>query len=86
MERERWIMLADYWNGHMMDSGAGWVWMSLMMIVAVVAVVLAVWVIVRASSGTHQPIGRSAKDILDERYARGEIDTADYEERLRKLR
>ena len=28
---------------------------------------------------------RSARDILDQRYARGEIDTADYEERRSKL-
>jgi len=27
----------------------------------------------------------SAKDILDERYAKGEIDTQEYAERLKKL-
>jgi putative membrane protein len=31
------------------------------------------------------PSGPNARDILDGRYARGEIDTADYEERKRQL-
>ena len=33
-----------------------------------------------------QDMGRSrAREILDERYARGEIDTSEYQERLRVL-
>lgn len=34
---------------------------------------------------TVTPSGPSPRDILDRRYASGEIDTADYEERKSKL-
>ena len=44
-----------------------------------------VWLVLRAG---HGGVGgsRPARRILDERYARGEIDTDDYEARLEKLR
>jgi putative membrane protein len=38
----------------------------------------------RLTSGRHRR-GRSALDTLDERFARGEIDRADYEERRKLL-
>lgn len=36
-------------------------------------------------SSNKQKSHRSAKDILDERYAKGEIDTNEYEDRLKNL-
>jgi putative membrane protein len=76
-------MLMDY--GNMMDGAGGWwVWGTLMMVVAIAVVALVVWLIARNSRGDNRP-SSSARDILSERYARGEIDSEEYEERLRKL-
>lgn len=76
-----------------MDWGEGpaW-WMVTMMIVFGVALLgVVVWGIIalarsgRGQSGGSPSQGPSARDILDRRYAAGEIDTADYEERKRLL-
>lgn len=77
---------------HMGWWGGGWngmVFGPLFMLLVVVAVVVAVVLLVRRPGGTWQgptpPPGRTPLDILKERYARGEIDKADYEERRRVL-
>jgi putative membrane protein len=79
----------DGWHGHM-DWGGGWwmlVWGTLMM---VGLVLLAVW-IVRTVAGGAPPGGSaedsttSARRILGERYARGEISTEEYRERRDEL-
>lgn len=51
------------------------VWILLFLVVA--AVVYALW--------TWRMESSSAKDILDRRYAGGEIDTEEYRKRLREL-
>ena len=65
------------------------VWGWLFLAVLVVGVVLLVIALVRGRNGgrAQQPAtGRSrAREILDERYARGEIDTAEYQDRLEQL-
>jgi putative membrane protein len=77
---------------HMGWWGGGWDGMffgPLFMLLVVVAVVAAVFLLVRRPGGswqgTAQAPGRVPLDILKERYARGEIDKADYEERRRVL-
>lgn len=73
------------WNG--MGAGMGWGWLFLVLLV--VGVVVLVVALVRSSSGgarVQRPMGRSrAREILDERYARGEIDATEYEERVERL-
>lgn len=64
----------------------GWGWgmglvgfLAMLLIVAVV-----IWVVVTTTQGTgpgRTTRRRSAIDLLDERYARGEIDRSDYLER-----
>jgi len=67
--------------------GLGWVWVILL--VVLVGVVVLVAVLARGQTGsaprTPEPGRSNARAILDERYARGEIDTAEYQERLRVL-
>jgi len=80
----------DY--GHPHAWGGGWGGMffgPLMMIVFLAAVVILVVVAIRWVAGaghaaTH-PGRTSPLDLLKERYARGEIDKQEYEERRRVL-
>jgi putative membrane protein len=80
------------YGGHMWDSGwHGWFLGPIMMIVFIAVAVVVVMLLVRwlgggGSAGPLQPPhGKTALDILKERYARGEIDTEEYEERRRAL-
>ena len=75
------------------DAGFGWGWgMGFGMISMVlfwVLIILGIVVLVRwvggssASSGT--PASKTALDILNERYARGEIEKPEFEEKKRAL-
>ena len=83
--------------GDGMGGGMGWAW--LFWILLIVGVVVLVVVLVKAftggtGGGTRQggyaapPTGagpRRSREILEERYARGEISTEEYRERLRTL-
>ena len=61
----------------------GWMWMT--PIVFLVLVGLAVWVGVRSMS-TGTTTSQSPEEILKARYAKGEIDRDEYEQRLSDLR
>ncbi len=82
----------------MMGFGAGWMMLS-MVLFWVVVVGLALWLLsrlfpgTRERSGSQQPASndtetggpRQALDILNERYARGQITRAEYQEIRRDL-
>ena len=82
---------------YMMDWAGGWYGMMIfgpLFMILVLAVVIAVAVLlVRWLGGAwhplhppyHMPPGRTPLDILKERYARGEIDKEEFEERRRIL-
>jgi putative membrane protein len=73
-------MMWDGWTGWMMGPLAMLLWIA---VLVVLAVLLFRWL---AGRGDAPPRGtRSAIDILRERYARGEIDREEYEERRRVL-
>lgn len=68
----------SWWMG-----GWGWFWMAL---IVVLIVLLIVWLIRRSGpTGTHTG-GDESLRILEERFARGEIDREEFEERRRTLR
>ena len=75
----------DGWWGHMSGWGGGWMWLwgTLMMLTWVAVIAAAVWLVAR-SLGDGRP--SRAREILDERYARGELTTDEYRERLDALR
>ena len=87
----------DYGYGpHMMWWGGGWYGMifgPLIMILVLALVIVAVVLLVRWAGGPwpgaapsqHMPPGRTPLDILRERFARGEIDKDEFEERRRVL-
>lgn len=79
-----------YGYGHM--YGVGWghtVFGFLMMLLVIAAVVVLVVLLVRWLGGPGHGApghgGRTALDILKERYARGEMDTKEFEERKKAL-
>lgn len=70
----------DMWHWYGMQP---WGWIS-MAVFWVAIVALVVWG-VRSSGGTARPDPDQAMRILEERFARGEIDQQEYEERRRVL-
>src|SRR5512132_730451 len=69
-----------------MGGGGWWLWGMLMMIVVLAAIGVVIWLIVRSVHMGGGGTTRSPRDVLNDRYARGEIDTEDYEERISRLR
>jgi putative membrane protein len=69
---------ADYADGEHMMWGGG------IMIALIVAVVAIVWRVINPAH-TRQATGDSALTILRDRYAKGEIDKAEFDERRRAL-
>jgi putative membrane protein len=85
------VLLADWDDGRMMDNGNGtgwWVMALFVVVMAVAAIVLIVWFATRTAHPQGSPPGDPnlrARQILAERLARGEIDPAEYQERLAHL-
>lgn len=77
-----------YWNG------GGWAWMMFMPLLWIVLIGLVVWAVIRL---THHPAGHrdgpeytwpqreTPEDILDRRFASGEIDADTYAEARQRL-
>ncbi len=74
------------WNyyGGMFDWGvSGWLMMAGMVLFWVLGIAFVVWLVGEASRGRHS---RSrALDLLNERYARGEIDKKEYEAKKKDI-
>ncbi|MCG6870255.1 MAG: SHOCT domain-containing protein [Gammaproteobacteria bacterium] len=69
-------------EGGVMGLGGGFMWLFWILLI-----VLAVWAVRAMTSNTNQAgrRGGTALEILEERYARGEIDREEYEEKRRDL-
>lgn len=71
-------------HGWGMGLGMGWWW-----IIGIIIMVIIVWVIVKVINQSNHSNARldnkSPLDILKERYARGEIDKQEFEERKKTL-
>jgi putative membrane protein len=79
-------VLADS-NDHMMGGdGSWWVWGPVMTVLVLAVIGVVVWLIIRNGHHGGDEPSRSPRDILGERFARGEINSDEYEERLSKLR
>ncbi len=84
-----------YWGMNGMGTG-GWLMMSVLILVCLVALGVLVYVLLRASGasqagpagqGSAAPPTRSTAELtLDERFARGEIDQPEYQQRKTALR
>lgn len=73
-------------DGHMWwGAGWGWLWLAATLILLVLAG-LVVWAVVRsARQPSSAPPSSRARAILDERYARGELSTEEYRERVQVI-
>lgn len=67
-----------WWHGDL--SGWDWAWMSIGMVAFWVVIGLVIYWIVRSAQGSSER-GRDATEILEERFARGEISVEEFEER-----
>ena len=80
-----------YYGPHMWDGGwwmfFGPLWMIIVIAVIVAVVVLVVrWSTPTGHFGSHgAPVGKAPLDILKERFAHGEIDKDEFEERRKLL-
>lgn len=75
-----------WWGDHMSGWGGGWMWLwgTLMMLAWVAIIAAAIWFLMRTGAGVR---GKSkAEQLLDERFARGELDQDEYRERKAELR
>ena len=73
-------MMEDF-GGH--GWGMGWWW-----IIGLIVLVAIVWMVVKTmnqQNATKTESKKTALDILNERYAKGEIDKQEYEERKKDL-
>ena len=75
------------------DMGMGWMWLFWLLLITGVVLLAVVGVralgggVTRGDGGDGRAPGEQgrARQVLDERYARGEISTEEYQERLRVL-
>ncbi len=73
--------MMDGYPGH--GWGMGWWW-----IIGLILLIFIIWMVVKAVNTrqtTDKKQEKTALDILKERYAKGEIDKQEYEERRREL-
>ncbi len=75
--------IADHHDGHM---GGGWWWVMGIGWLVFLAAIVVVAVVVLRHYQTRAPTRGSAHDVLDERFARGEIDVEEYRKRRDALR
>jgi len=77
--RAPWEMMHDW------SWGSGWMWLMPLFMLAWFALMIAVIVLLvrwlGGGNGGRSATTRTARDILDERYARGEIDREEYVQR-----
>lgn len=71
------------WNDHM---GRGWWWVMGIGWLVFLALIAGVVILLMHHYRTTSTGSRSARDVLDERYARGEIDEDEYRQRRDVLR
>lgn len=83
-------VVRDGYDGHHWGDGWMWLWGTLMMVIVVGLVAASIWALVRRDRDEQRPRGsgrhgRRAREILDERYARGEIESDEYREKVQHL-
>jgi putative membrane protein len=77
----------DRWRpGWGPGSGWGWLWGPIVLLGWVALIATVVWFVARSARSPERSGLERARDVLAERYARGELTTEEYRERLEQLR
>ena len=67
-------------------GGWGWLWGPLVLLLWVALIATVVWFLARGTRPPDRSGIDQAREVLAERYARGELTTDEYRERLEQLR
>jgi putative membrane protein len=67
-------------------GGWGWLWGPIVLLGWVALVATVVWFVARSTRPRERSGVERAREVLAERYARGELTTDEYRERLEQLR
>jgi putative membrane protein len=76
----------DGW-GHAWGAGGGlWLFGLLMLLLWILLIAAVVWLVGRSVWPRERSAGDRAREILAERYARGELSSEEYRERIDQLK
>jgi len=73
------------WDGGWLGMGIGMIGMLLFWVLIILGIVVLVKWLARSLSSAGAPPAKTALDIVKERYARGEIDKEEFEQKKRDL-
>lgn len=78
--------MMHWWNGdgHLGWMGMGWMGMGWIVVAALIAIV--VWAVLRSSRGRIYGSIESPQQVLESRYAKGEIDQTTYQRMLTEIK
>jgi len=81
------MMQGDWMGGWGSGYMGGWggLWMMLIVVAVILGIVVLVRGVGRSSASSGTPTSKTALDTLNERYARGEIEKQEFEEKKRDL-
>ena len=78
-------MMYGLYDNYGWGSMMGWFGGGIMMIIFWAAIIFFIVWLVKEARGDHKSQSKSALDILKERYAKGEIDKKEFEEKKKDL-
>ena len=76
----------DGWRHGWGPGGGWWLWGPIVLLLWVGLIATVVWFVARSARSPECSGVERARDVLAERYARGELTTEEYRERLEQLR